>query len=1030
MEMNAKGCTTPLGTTPNILASDPGTCSNTWVRARRCPGASKIKLRFGSWNVGTMTSKSLELEEIMQRRRIDIMCVQETKWKNTANRARFLNNKTKAFKFIYHGTVQGRNGVGIILSQEHSSNIINITKVSDRLICIKLILHEEVWNIISAYAPQIGCEQAEKDAFYNDLHSLLQTIPMEELLFLGGDLNGHVGQTNADFEDCHGGYGFGTRNTPGEEILEFCKAQNLIILNTMFIKPPQHLITYYSGDHKTQIDYHLCKNFMKRRLKDCKVIWESLVSQHRLLLTEFFVRKNVEASSAKNTVKKIKWYNLCKPRGEVFVSESQEWLKDIINASDELSSQEMWDNLHEGCVERAKRLLGVSGGQHHVHKETWWWSAGAKEATSLKRLAFQAWTKCDRSNIDEKTRLREEYKVAKKLCKKIVAQLQAAAKEDLYKELEKISDSTASRDQTVHEVRNSTQFDGTTIYKIAAQRRRNAREIDSPRFINDSQGHLLVKDEDICHRWREYCCDLFNQSDPHNIDLNVEPNLVEVPDFTVGELGAAVRKMKRGKAAGPDEIPAEFWKIVGTVGLKWLTVLANKILHGDPMPSQWRTSFLIPLFKGRGDTRDCNNYRSIKLLSHTMKIIEKVLDSRIRQHIQLEDNQCGFVEGKSTFDAIQALRIIMEKHRESGVNLDLVFLDVKKAFDRIPRLLIFVALRKQQVPESYVRMTEDMYKDSRTRVRCLAGTTDDFDVTVGSHQGSTMSPSMFNISFNHLLKPYFSIPDVTALLFADDVVLISSNPTAMQSALNQWNSALEDGGLRLHEVKSEHLHCPFANPSQPLPPDIMLNGTVLNKCNEFTYLGSVVNQDATCKDDVGHRVSVGWMKWKENSGIFCDPKMPPKLKGRLFTTVVRPALLYGSNCWTMYKSFENKMTATEMKMLRMSMGVTKLDRIKSTRIRGSMHIKESIVEKLGQHQIGWYCHVKRRPSENPVQKALSLNVPITTRKKGRKMHTWVKQMEKKLQLMGLNEDTIQDRAACRRVTRSMVDPTGGAAANP
>jgi hypothetical protein len=144
MEMHAKGSTTPLGTASTILASDPRTCSNTWVRARSFPGASKVKLRFGSWNVGTMTSKSLELEEIMQRRNIDILCVQETKWKNTANRARFLNNKTKAFKFIYHGTVQGRNGVGIILSQEHSSNIINISKVSDRLICIKLILHGEV----------------------------------------------------------------------------------------------------------------------------------------------------------------------------------------------------------------------------------------------------------------------------------------------------------------------------------------------------------------------------------------------------------------------------------------------------------------------------------------------------------------------------------------------------------------------------------------------------------------------------------------------------------------------------------------------------------------------------------------------------------------------------------------------------------------------------------------------------------------------------------------------------------------------
>ncbi len=88
------------------------------------------------------------------------------------------------------------------------------------------------------------------------------------------------------------------------------------------------------------------------------------------------------------------------------MSESQERLQDIINASEELSAQEMWDNLHEVCVESAKRMLGVTGGHHHVDKETWWWSAEAKEAALLKKIAFQVWAKCDRSRIDKKDCLR------------------------------------------------------------------------------------------------------------------------------------------------------------------------------------------------------------------------------------------------------------------------------------------------------------------------------------------------------------------------------------------------------------------------------------------------------------------------------------------------------------------------------------------------------------------------------------------------------------------------------------------------
>lgn len=87
-------------------------------------------------------------------------------------------------------------------------------------------------------------------------------------------MNGHVGQTNSQYEDFHGGQLFWCRNASEEDILEFCKAHGLAILNTMFTKQQTHLITYMSGDHGTQIDYHLCPAFMRTRLQDCKY-WEA-----------------------------------------------------------------------------------------------------------------------------------------------------------------------------------------------------------------------------------------------------------------------------------------------------------------------------------------------------------------------------------------------------------------------------------------------------------------------------------------------------------------------------------------------------------------------------------------------------------------------------------------------------------------------------------------------------------------------------------------------------------------------------------
>ena len=140
-----------------------------------------------------------------------------------------------------------------------------------------------------------------------------------------------------------------------------------------------------------------------------------------------------------------------------------------------------------------------------------------------------------------------------------------------------------------------------------------------------------------------------------------------------------------------------------------------------------------------------------------------------------------------------------------------------------------------------------------------------------------------------------------------------------------------------------------------------------------------------------------------------------KLKGRLYSTVVRPALLYGSQCWTIYKEFESRITAAEMKMLRMTCGVTKMDHVRSTRIRGSLHIKKPAVGKLHDDRKNWYNHVLRRPPTNPVQQALNANIP-KLRRRGKPQNTWVTQMK-----------LLQGRQEQQERPRHRTDPSSGIA---
>ena len=122
--------------------------------------------------------------------------------------------------------------------------------------------------------------------------------------------------------------------------------------------------------------------------------------------------------------------------------------------------------------------------------------------------------------------------------------------------------------------------------------------------------------------------------------------------------------MSNGKAEGSDQIPVKVWKCLGEAGLEWLSELFNVIFRTAKMPKEWRASTVIPLYKNKGDIQDCNNFRGIKLLSHTMKLWERVIEGRLMGDVTISENQFGFISDRSTIEAIHLLCRFMEFYKD------------------------------------------------------------------------------------------------------------------------------------------------------------------------------------------------------------------------------------------------------------------------------------------------------------------------------------------------------------------------------
>jgi hypothetical protein len=617
--------------------------------------------------------------------------------------------------------------------------------------------------------------------------------------------------------------------------------------------------------------------------------------------------------------------------------------------------ESMWKELKECLLEVSDEVCGRTKGLPR-HRETWWWNEAVARAVKEKRRMYKIWYK----SRTERDRL--AYCWTRKLASKAVFEAKEA-------EMKRFGEKLDEEDRKGN------------VFRVAKQMARKNRAVVGAGCVKDSNGILVAEQEKLLEVWRKYFQSLLNEEFDWNKDGLEASDPVEGPaeEFSASEVRAAIAKMKSGKAVGPSGIAAEMLKAAGEDGVRWVTDICNAVVKEGRIPDDWRKSWMVCVYKGKGDALNCGSYRGIKLLDQVMKVFESILETRLRSKVKLDDMQFGFRPGKGTTDAIFVIRQVQERFLEKKKDLWIAFVDLEKAFDRVPREVLWWALRQLGVEEWIVNVIKTLYENVTTAVKNMHGESGEFGVKVGVHQGSVLSPLLFTMVLEALSRVFREgLP--WELLYADDLALMADSEEKLLEKLKRWKQGLEDKGLRVNIGKTKVMKCQvrvgLKEDSGKWPCAVcrkgvgsnsfecvqcqkwvhqacggvkgnlktnvkyrcpICSGAVVRKaveCKEvvigeagkldcvdrFCYLGDVIGDGGGVEEATRARVRCAWGKFMELAPILTARRVSLKLKGKMYRSCVQRVLVYASETWAVKVDDMRRLERTERFMIRWMCG--------------------------------------------------------------------------------------------------------------